>query len=326
MLIWVNSHGTFLIGLVLVGLWWLQELWDILMQRVKSGRWIAHNLVVPGIVLVLTLLVCLINPRGIGIVDYIKTLTSNTVVQNLVPEWAPPSIGTMMGIIFFCALVGDAILLAVSPKRPGFYQIINLIVFGLLGIKTSRGIVWFGLVMAPIVADHVSAVITRLKKAPQKVLDGEGSRFVNILFVTVILLMGVISLPWFKSILPLPEAKAGLISSETPVQATQFLLDKNLPGRIFNSISFGSYLIWASYPHYQVFVDTRIELFSEQVWIDYLNISNAYGDWEASLRRYGANTLMLSPVEQPSLIQAIKDSDRWILSYQDDSALIYVRK
>ena len=97
--------------------------------------------------------------------------------------------------------------------------------------------------------------------------------------------MGVITLPWFKSVLPLPTEKAGLISAETPVQATQVLLEKNVPGRVFNAMSFGSYLIWAAYPQYQVFVDPRIELFSENIWIDYLNISNANGDWEFKIKQ-----------------------------------------
>jgi hypothetical protein len=108
-----------------------------------------------------------------------------------------------------------------------------------------------------------------------------------------------------------------LISAETPIQATQFLLEENLPGRVFNSMTFGSYLIWAAYSQYQVFVDSRIELFSEKVWLDYLSISNAEGDWEAKLSDYGVNTLMLSPVDQPALVNRISQSDGWQLVYQD---------
>jgi hypothetical protein len=91
-------------------------------------------------------------------------------------------------------------------------------------------------------------------------------------------------------------------------------------------MSFGSYLIWAAYPQYQVFVDSRIELFPQKVWLDYLNISNAVGDWEALLRTYGVNTLMLSPVEQASLIHAVEISNRWNSIYQDSSAVIFVHK
>ena len=69
------------------------------------------------------------------------------------------------------------------------------------------------------------------------------------------------SLPWFKHLLPLPLKKAGLISYETPVAATQVLLREHPPGPIFNEQGFGSYLIWAAQPDYPVFVDTRLELY-----------------------------------------------------------------
>jgi hypothetical protein len=95
---------------------------------------------------------------------------------------------------------------------------------------------------------------------------------------------------------------------------------------VFNSMSFGSYLIWAAYPQYQVFADSRIELFPEAVWLGYLNISNAQGDWESKLRDYGVNTLMLSPTEQPLLVKAARESGNWKIVYQDNSAILIERK
>jgi hypothetical protein len=271
-------------------------------------------------------LVCLMNPRGFGIISYLKTLTSNSVVQNLVIEWAPPTLNSLFGALFLVAVLASAIILALSPKRPNFFQIITFLVFSLLGLKTSRGIIWFGLVMAPVLAEHLSAIVVQLSKKDKPPMKSAGSPVLNGVFILVILTMGVISLPWLKSILPLPSAKAGLISAETPIQATQALLEQKPQGHIFHAMSFGSYLIWAAYPEYQVFVDSRIELFPTEVWLDYINISNANGDWETRLDEYGVNTLMLSPVEQSALLQAVQTSDRWVMLYQDSTAAIFERK
>jgi hypothetical protein len=326
MLIWVNSHGTFIIGLVLVGIWWGQELLTAIRRYISLKDVVElKRMVIPGIMFGVTAFICLLNPRGIGIINYLKTMTANSVVQNLVTEWAAPTFGTLIGTIFYCGLIGSAILMVFSPKRPDFLQIVTFLVFGALGLKTSRGSVWFGLVMAPIVAEHIAAIVKRYQKNERKTTNQEGSRILNFIFVFVLVLMGIISLPWFKNYLPLPAAKAGLISTETPVEATQFLLEENPSGRVFNSMSFGSYLIWAAYPQYQVFVDSRIDFFTEKVWIDYLNISNAVGDWESQLRDYGVNTLMLSPSEQPSLIQAVEESRDWQMIYEDAIAGIFVR-
>jgi hypothetical protein len=179
--------------------------------------------------------------------------------------------------------------------------------------------------MAPIMIEHLSAIINQYWPRKQNSASGEGSRTLNVIFAILIVGMGILSLPWFKSILPLPAAKAGLISAETPVQATEFLLDEKPPTNLFNAMSFGSYLIWAAYPDYQVFLDSRIELFSVKIWVDYLNISNASGDWQALLDQYGVNTLMLSSAEQPLLINAIDTSSVWFMIYKDDTTHIYIR-
>jgi hypothetical protein len=190
-LIWVNSHGTFIIGLALLGIWWGQEIWTVIRQRISHEQAVElKRIVIPGIMFTISTLICLLNPRGIGIINYLKTLTSNSAVQNLVTEWAAPTFGTTLGIIFFCGLIGSAILLIVSPRRPDFFQIATFLVFGILGLKTSRGSVWFGLVMAPIVAEHIAAVVNRYQKAEQKTSSKEGSRILNLSFAFVIVLMG----------------------------------------------------------------------------------------------------------------------------------------
>ena len=327
MLLWVNSHGTFIIGLALVGIWLGDEAWKIIKAYYDHQEGVnIKALLAPGGMLGITALVCLLNPRGPGIISYIKTLTSNSAVQNLVIEWAPPTLNSLFGALFLVGLLVSAVVLAISPRRPNFFELATFLIFGLLGLKTSRGIVWFGMTMAPILAQHLSALANQIDKQDKTRIRTGGSRVLNVVFVMLLLLLGIISLPWFKSALPLPTMKAGLISAETPVLATQALLDQKPPGHVFHAMSFGSYLIWAAYPEYQVFVDSRIELYATKTWVDYIEISNASGDWMSRLDDYGVNTLMLSAVEQPGLLQAVQASGEWVMEYQDPAATIFVRK
>jgi hypothetical protein len=115
------------------------------------------------------------------------------------------------------------------------------------------------------------------------------------------------------------------VSTETPVEATEYLLTERLPGPLFNAQAFGSYLIWAAQPDYPVFVDTRLELHPLETWLDYLEISGGRGDWEGLLAKYGINTLMLSPDEQAALYNAALASPDWRLAYSDDRAYLFVR-
>lgn len=325
-IVWVNSHGSFPIGLALIGIWLGDEAWRWLAARARhepdrSLRPVAA----PAIALGLSGLACLANPRGFAILDYLRALVSHPAVQNLVPEWAPPGFDTPFGSIFLVGLLLCASLLILSPQRPDFFQLATFLVFALLGLRTARGSAWFGLAMAPVLAGHLPILLNKVANSRPNARDRSGSPAINLLFLGILLLMGGVSLPWFKDSLPLPGSKAGLISRETPVDAARYLVDENLPQPIFNEVGFGSYLIWAA-PEFKTFVDTRIELFPPEVWEDYLYIGNALPGWEELLDRYGIETLMISPEGQAELAASAEASPRWRRAYRDQAAVIFVRK
>jgi len=149
---------------------------------------------------------------------------------------------------------------------------------------------------------------------------------INLVLLVILIAMAIISLPWVKPLLPLPAAKAGLVSQETPLKATNFLLANHPPGRIFNDMAFGSYLIWATQPDYKVFVDPRIELYPAETWREYLILINGLPGWESMLEEYGVHTLMLNPKDQAELIKQVERSANWRRLYADDAAVIYTRQ
>jgi len=244
----------------------------------------------------------------------------------MVPEWAPPTFSTLTGALFLTGLLATAALLALSPLRPEPLELLLFLAFGALGLRTVRGAIWFGLTLAPVWAAHLSAVFgTSLRSVPDYERECKGDLPATLL--AVLLTVGaLVTLPWFKERLPLPPEKAGLISAETPVAATEFLLRERLPGPLFHAMPFGSYLVWAAQPEYPVFVDSRIELYPVEVWLDYLHISAAGCGWEERLARYGVRTLMLSPQEQPALVAAARASPRWRQVYEDTAAILFVRQ
>ena len=327
MLVWANSHGSFLIGLALLGIWLADELWRWVVSKInKDSETTASRISAPALSLSLAILACFVNPRGAGIISYLRTLTGNPVVQNLVPEWAPPTFDSLLGTLFIIGFFLTATVLAVSPKRPGFFQIGTFFLFGLLGFRTSRGAVWFGMAIAPILAEHLSTIaagVTSLRKGKS---PREGARAINLIYLGLLIGLALVSLPWFKDRLPLPVVKAGLISSETPVKATQFLIANHPPGFIFNEMSFGSYLIWAAQPDYPVFIDPRIELYPAEIWREYLMVINALPGWEERLEAYGVRTLMLDPQDQAELIKQVDRSANWRRLYADEAAVIYTRQ
>lgn len=323
MLIWVNSHGSFPLGLIIVGIWFVDELFNYLKSKRGRKNHIDGIAISLG-TLMISCLVILINPRGIGIISYLSMMSSNSVVQNLVVEWAPPTLTSLHGILFFITLLLLAILMAISPRKPDLFEILTFIFFALLGISTSRGVIWFGLVTAPIFAQHINSFI-RVNSTNYFANNPRESLLMNNIIVGCLLLLALLSLPWFKEYLPLPPEKAGLISRETPIKATEYLIQEGVPTQVFHAMSFGSYLIWTAHPTYKVFVDSRIELFPQEMWKDYLSISNAQDNWEKTLTQYGVNTLFLSPAEQAPLLQSLQESTQWMSVYKDATAEIFIK-
>jgi hypothetical protein len=358
MAFWANCHGSFPLGLLIVGLWVADEVWGAV-RGGEGGRGSARPLpriAAAASALALAAAASLLNPRGPGALSYLAGMSVHPVIQGMVPEWAPPTFSTLTGALFLTGLLATAALLALSPLRPEPLELLLFLAFGALGLRTVRGAIWFGLTLAPVWAAHLSAVFgTSLRSVPDherpfvvsheakrsgvpKAQNGTPLRSVPdsereckgdlpATLLAVLLTVGaLVTLPWFKERLPLPPAKAGLISAETPVAATEFLLRERLPGPLFHAMPFGSYLVWAAQPEYPVFVDSRIELYPVEVWLDYLHISAAGCGWEERLARYGVRTLMLSPQEQPALVAAARASPRWRQVYEDTAAILFVRQ
>jgi hypothetical protein len=326
MLLWVNSHGSFVIGLVLTGIWLGAEMWEILVTRYSQGKFqIQKSFWGAAVSFGMAAAACLVNPRGFGIINYIGTLTGSQIIQNLVPEWEPPTFDTFFGTLFLASLLISAMIMAVSPKRPSAFQVLNFLTFGTLGLMTTRGMIWFGIAMAPILADHILALSESYQKPGSASQPRPGRPLINLVMLSVLVIFSAISLPWFKHRLPLPPTKAGIISYETPLEATDFLISEQIEGNLFNDIGFGSYLIWAATSNYKVFVDTRIELYPIDQWWDYVVISNALPGWEDLLEKYDIKTVMLNLEDQAALNDSLGESSSWTLIYKDSVAAIFHR-
>jgi len=353
-ILWANSHGSFPLIFVLQGLWLIETLW----KRWQIGPW-APRLWPPIVALALSGLALGLNPQGWGILQYLQLMGSHPVAHQG-REWRPASLFSIDGIAFYIlASMGFVLLLWAGRARSGLFHWLLLMPFSLLAWRTGRAIIWLGFVWAPIVAEIVPRLLPEAsfftKRNPRKqptymlpsacfshkaTLPPEKQGFPSPLgsscstrtdaSVIVVLIffagMSVLSLPWLKAHLPLPPHKAGLVSAETPVRAVAFMRDHSLPPPLFHDGDFGSYLIWAAYPAYRVFVDTRIELYPLALWQSYAAISSGEAGWDFALRQWGVRTALLSLQRQAGLVAQMRIHPAWRLVYEDEVAIIFVRE
>lgn len=323
MVLWVNMHGAFVLGLALIGLtWvgeWLKRIGQIFRQQpgaaplaaaVLNRRFFLWS--------VLTALATLLNPRGVGVIGYVSNLLGSNAVTTLVEEWAPPTIrdGGGSGLIFFLFVIGCAAVLIYARRRPDLTDMLMFGAFLWLALGATRNIVWFGFVATPLLVAQAATLLPE-PKAERRV---DGSSALNGLLIGMLALLLVLGLPWVKPYLDLPPSVGGLLSEDTPVAAVEQLRrDPARPQHLFHTEGFGSYLIWAA-PEQPVFIDTRIELYPYQQWLDYISLGQG-NQVQALLQKYQIDGMLLSKERQENLVALLRKDASWQIRYEDEQTI-----
>jgi hypothetical protein len=312
--LWANIHGSFFLGFVLLGC-------------AAVGRVIATRQLLPARPYVLALLACLlaslVNPYGPSALVYVASIGSNPVIRDYVTEWAPTTIGQPEGILFFASLVVLGVLVLRARIRLTPVEIVCLLAFGYLAWSSVRVVVWWGIVLAPIVARLLGASF------PSYQPKGRDRPLVNVFVLSLALAIAALSLPWTKSMLPiLPSQKQGVFNSEAPVRVGEYLKahDPPLSGRMLNHQAWGGYLEWTLWPRHTVFLDGRIELHPIDVWLDYVDLVLPSAHWRELFARYDISYAVLSKAEDAELIADLRaDGSHWRVDYEDDQAVVLSR-
>jgi len=112
-----------------------------------------------------------------------------------------------------------------------------------------------------------------------------------------------------------------LLAVATPLEAVTYL--KAHPGgKLFNEMSFGSYLIWAL-PEQQVFIDPRVELYPYTQWEDYIQIGRGTRSLEL-LSAYGVDRVLLDVELQEELLYVLESAPDWWCEYADEHTQIWL--
>jgi hypothetical protein len=188
-----------------------------------------------------------------------------------------------------------------------------------LALGATRNIVWFGFVATPLVAAQAAT----LMPAPAA-RRHPGSPALNAMLIGLLSLLLLIGLPWVKPAL-LPPMFGALLSEDTPVAAVEFMRGEPLrPRHLFHTEGFGSYLMWAA-PEQPVFIDTRIELYPYEQWVDYINLGQA-NNVAQLLRKYDIDGLLLNKKRQAALVEAARADSAWQMRYEDEQAIYLLKQ
>jgi hypothetical protein len=324
MVYWVNSHGAFILGMVLMGIYFVGELIPHLLKKPDAMSW--QDLLWLGFTGFLTLVSLGINPRLLGIFQYVQDLMTDKPSQLLITEWQSPTPTEFVYVIYYLSIILLIIALTYSQKKLRLTELLIVIAFLWLSWNGKRYVIWYGMAITPILFALIQDLPLKFRSYPVR------NRF-NLIILAILSVPLILVQPWFIDKMPLPEyyrkevlygSNVGpLLSIKTPVDSTEYLR-VHPGGNLFNELGYGSYLIWAI-PEQKVFIDTRIELYPYDQWMDYILISNGVR-YNQILEKYGVDRVLLNKDTQKELSKALETDPLWYKNYEDPFAQIWSKR
>ncbi len=297
--LWANAHGSFVLAPALVVLAWVGER--------------SHGRLLP--VAAVTAAATLVNPFGVDVWAYAAGLTTNPQITRLVTEWQRTSPLTEAGALFYLSVVAVAAIAWWRRRALNAGEWLGLLAFGALGAYAERGVAWWALAAAWLVARPLVGAMGAAARP-------ERPRAVNAAIARVVVLVAVALLPWpYRSVtggsLPLLADAPGGIAAAVRSLATP-------DDRLLAAQSWASWLELEA-PGIPVLVDSRVEVGPVDAWNDYLLVSAAGPGWQEILDQRRVTVLAVSAADQPALLAAAAAEPGWRAAYRDRDGAVFVR-
>lgn len=315
MLLWVNLHGGFIIGFLLLGIYGLGNL----LQFPKAEN--VSKFKVFFVTGVLCLMTSLINPRGYEILFFPFKFLSHKYLLDHNTELLSPNFHYFMPFTAYLFLV--LAIICFCKLRLDFIETLIFIGFTYLALTSMRHIPLFAIVMAPIVNKRLHDSWRRAHFRLKEGIENFSGRIGAMDQAACIFIWSLVVFFCVVLFLHLKDLNLSFSPKHKPVDAVNFLLKENITGNMFCDDEFGDYIIYKAWPQYKVFMDGRNDMYGTRIIKQYHQIISLKRPWKALLKKYDTNWVIF-PSKAP-LSAALNASNDWKLIYSDKVASIFVR-
>jgi hypothetical protein len=306
--LWINLHGSWIFGVVVLVLTIASGLVEGEWGLVVARRWTSGELKKLLSVFTVSLAALLVNPFGYKMVLYpFDLLFRQHGAMQYVQEWQSVDFSTgdgKLALLVILALLAAGLF---SRRRWKLDEVL-LTAFALwAALSHARFLFFAGLVLVPILAP-------RLKLFPpyQRELD---KPWLNAGIMAAV----VGSLIFF---FPSAARLQQKVDEQYPTAALQFMQRQQLKGRIFNQYVWGGYMEWNA-PELKPFIDGRADIFVYNGVLDDHRKATTIEEPFQILDKYQIDEALLKP-EWP-LTYLLEHSPAWHMIYSDRVAMLLER-
>jgi hypothetical protein len=337
MLIWVNVHGGFLVGFVLLGIYGIGTVWqwfvlrddklDDFLLKLKARNRV--NQIV--LVTVASALTTLANPYGWKLHVHIFHYLSNRFLMDHIDEFQSPNFHGVAQRCFAVLLLVTFAALAAKRRTLRLQEGLIVLFAVFSGLYASRNIpvssLLLVMVIGPILSEALATLASRrgvrsLASHSGRMGKIESSLRGHLWAVAAVIVVGFIA------------AHGGRLGAKQlmdvhfdgrrfPVEAVTFLERSNGGRSVLGPDYWGGYLTYRLYPKNLVAVDDRHDLYGEAFLKSYLKMIHAEPGWEDFLREHDIQCVLVPKGSALANILALTNG--WKAIYSDDVAIVFAR-
>ena len=320
MLLWVNLHGAFLVGVVI----WIAYLVGAFLERnntieYRSFIWLGISSVI----------ISLINPAGLGLWKTGVGFLSNQYLVSHTAEYLPPDFQQTSTWPFLLFIVLSLVILALSKRKYPYSHILLIVGFTAMGLISARNIPLYAVVITPLLIrgfvygfgdKKSSAQISKLHVFQGKIMLIENSIRGGFWSILSVILAGLLLINGFK--LDSQQKGNQFLPEIFPVEAINFM-ESDLPdGYGFNHFPWGGYLLYRLWPEKLVFIDGQTDFYGEELTRQYEQVITLSPGWEEIISEYDIDWVII-PAESP-LGTRLKMDEKLKIHYQDEVAIVLI--
>jgi hypothetical protein len=323
MLVWVNVHGGFVLGFVLLAISWLGSVWTWLtlnqacieesLQKIAAGKR-ARDLTLVGLV---ALAASLVNPYGWNLHRHVYSYLTSRFLMDHIDEFQSPNFHGVAPKCFLILLLLSIAILIARGRELRLSAALLALFSVYAGLYASRNIpvssILLVLIVGPLARSLKYSQFAERMTAVELSLHRHLWPIVAIVATLMIAANGgrVGSGQWMD---------AHFDPRLMPVDAVTFLEQQDIRSPIFGPDYWGGYLIYRFFPRNKVVIDDRHDFYGENFLRAYLSAIHLEPGWEAYLN---GNDCLLLP-KRSALTSILLKTPEWKTVYSDDVAIVFV--
>lgn len=323
--LWVNFHGSFLLGIFLLGAYALGRFVPLAVKHHQNLKPVFRDKNLRELVLLCLLLciVSLLNPYTYQAFLFpLQTAGSETLGG--IAEWLPSTDIRFLGVFVIepsmwfriLFLIGIISFVIRFDNLKSVEKVIIFTIFSYMAFKHTRFSGDFAIVAAPIIVSN----FIHLQLPERK------WRLVYLLPILIIIAFSVRDVRAL-----IKEERLGFgVWKNYPETTVNFLKEHNIKGNIYNSYGHGGYLIWHLWPDVPVFIDGRTPTIYDDDFFWLYGLADRKKEiWEKVAQDYDIEIVLVKDARErgyASLFYWLDEDKDWRLVAFDDFSNLYMRK